>query len=119
MSAIQEAKAALDRIKVKTEKGRDKDSPDVTKLENPEEFQAALDEAKGHLNSVLELEAARPRLPSPQPALYAIDKIALIRNEPEYIQAAIDEAKAKLDELVKQESQQHQNGDRKVKQAAK
>jgi hypothetical protein len=100
--AAGQAKAALDKIKIKKEKvGEGKDAHEVSKLENHQELDAALNEAKTHLGQVGQPQPQAFPTKSLETARVAIDKIAMVRGNPEHVQAAVDEAKAKLDQLVK------------------
>ena len=100
--AAGQAKAALDKIKIKKEKvGEGKDAHEVSKLENHEELEAALNEAKTQLGRVSQPPPQTFPAKSVETARIAIDKIALVRGNADHVQAAIDDAKAKLDQLVK------------------
>ena len=109
--AAQKAKAALDKIKITKEKvetpNSDPNSKEKTtsqeraKIENMEEVQNAMGEAKAALNQFAAHQASQPSAPSIQQASYAIDKIALVQHNPDHVQAAVEDAKKALDQLVK------------------
>jgi len=106
--AVSKAKEALEKIKVTEEKNQDKDNKHAAstyKMEqNPEEFQAALAEARGIIeNYKYNVQAQAPTQPQTQNASYAIDKIALVGGNPEHVKAALEDAKKELDKLAEQD----------------
>jgi len=109
--AVSKAKAALDKIKIKKEKhGEGKEAVEVSKLDNPEEFDDALGEAK----TALEACVVVPPPPVDISGIrYSIDKIALVKGNADHVKSAIEDAKTRLDDFDKkhqeQEKQQQQN----------
>lgn len=108
--AVSKAKAALDKIKIKKEKvGTDKDAHEVSKLEKPEELEAALGEAKTALDTyVLEQQRQQPVPTDVSSVKVGIDNIGLVRSNGDHVEAAIKTAKERLDELAKQHEAQQQ-----------
>ena len=125
--AAQKAKAALDKIKISKEKvetpNSDPNSKEKTtsqeraKIENMEEVQNAMGEAKAALNQFAAHQASQPSAPSIQQASYAIDKIALVQNNPDHVQAAVEDAKKALDQLVKASDDQEKQAQQSEQQS--